>query len=205
MTTLDEGAQARVTAGRFPDPYEIEVPAEAAGWEGMYAYFNLFLEQRREIDSAKTWFRNGMHFPEPMPPFDIVTSDSAYMSTGVMNTRVFALPPALGLDVRVIGGYPYMSSLGVEDPEEIGRRAEEFAVRVGHYYANWPDLYAQWEEKVRGQIEALKDIAIPALGTTSRWSTCWPAAASPRPTTCWSPSRRSSPRSTRRGTCTARC
>ena len=162
MTTLDEGTQAPV--GRFPDPYEIEVPAEAAGWESMYAYFNLFLPQRREIDSGKTWFRNGMHFPEPMPPFDIVTSDSAYMSTGVMNTRVFALPPALGLDVRVIGGYPYMSSLGVEDPEEMGRRAEEFAVRVGHYYANWPDLYAKWETKVREQITALKEIKIPALG-----------------------------------------
>jgi pyruvate,water dikinase len=165
MTTLDDGSSTSgAPDARFPDPYEIEVPAEAAGWEGMYSYFNLFLPQRRETDSNKTWFRNGMHFPEPMPPFDIVTADSAYMSTGVMNTRVFALPPALGLDVRVIGGYPYMSSLGVEDPEEIGRRAEEFAVRVGHYYANWPDLYAKWEDKVREQIAALKGITIPALG-----------------------------------------
>jgi len=152
------------TAPRFPDPYAIPTPPGADGWEEMYPYYNRFLESRRELDSQRTWFLNSMHFPEPMPPFDIVTSDSAFMSVGVMNSRVFALPPALGLDVRVLNGYVYMSSNGVEDPEEIGRRAQEFGVRAGHYYQNWPDLYAAWETKVRAQIAALKAIEIPDLG-----------------------------------------
>jgi pyruvate, water dikinase len=166
MTTIDQGplSVSSGQAARFPDPYDVETPAGAEGWQEMYPYYNHFLEVRREKDSARTWFRNGMHFPEPMPPFDIVTSDSAFMSTGVMNTRVFALPPALGLDVRVVNGYMYMSSLGVEDPAEIGRRAEEFAERVGHYYRNWPDLYAKWEIKVRDRIAALQEITIPELG-----------------------------------------
>lgn len=148
----------------FPDPYDVATPPGAEGWEDMYPYYNRFLAARRDRDAARTWFRNGMHFPEPMPPFDIVTSDSAFMSTGVMNTRVFALPPALGLDVRVINGYVYMSSNGVEDPAEIGRRAEEFAVRVGHYYRNWPELYQRWEQKIRDQIADLAAIVVPEMG-----------------------------------------
>ena len=164
MTTIDREPTGTAAAPRFPDPYEVETPAGAEGWQDMYPYYNHFLEVRRDRDSARTWFRNGMHFPEPMPPFDIVTSDSAFQSTGVMNTRVFALPPALGLDVRVLNGYIYMSSLGVEDPEEVGRRAQEFAVRVGHYYRNWADLYEQWQDKVRDRITALDAIVIPELG-----------------------------------------
>ena len=149
---------------RFPDPYEIGTPEGAEGWQELYPYYNHFLPQRRVQDGGRTWFRDGMHFPEPMPPFDIVTADCAFMSTGVMNTRVFALPPALGLDFRVLNGYLYMSALGVEDPAEIGARAEEFAVRVGHYYQNWPSLYEAWETKVKEQIAALKAIAVPELG-----------------------------------------
>ncbi len=148
----------------FPDPYSIAAPEGAEDWEQLYPYYNRFLPSRRDKDSRRTWFRNGMHFPEPMPPFDIVTSDSAFMSTGVMNSRVFALPPALGLDVRVLNGYMYMSANSVEDPEEMARRAEEFAIRAGHYYQNWPELYAKWETKVREQIAALEAVEIPALG-----------------------------------------
>lgn len=149
---------------RFPDPYEIEAPEGAEGWRDLYPYYNHFLPQRREKDGNRTWFRDGMHFPEPMPPFDIVTGDCAFGSTGVMNTRVFALPPALGLDFRVVNGYLYMSALAVEDPEEVGRRAQEFAVRVGHYYQNWPALYDAWEDKVREQIARLTAVKLPALG-----------------------------------------
>ncbi|MBX6389522.1 MAG: PEP-utilizing protein mobile subunit [Frankia sp.] len=174
MTTTDDRTAAEApgpdapgpaTAARgFPDPYTIPTPPGAEGWREMYPYYNLFLDSRREKDSRRTWFRDSMHFPEPMPPFDIVTSDSAFMSTGVMNTRVFALPPALGLDVRVLNGYLYMSAIGVEDPDEVARRAQEFAVRVGHYYQNWPTLYQAWERKVRDQIAGLAAIAFPELG-----------------------------------------
>ncbi|WUH98329.1 PEP-utilizing enzyme [Spirillospora sp. NBC_00431] len=163
MTTTDD-ARPTTPAPAFPDPYAIPTPDGAEGWEDMYPYYNLFLRDRRDRDSRRTWFRNGMHFPEPMPPFDIVTSDSAFMSTGVMNTRVFALPPALGIDVRVLNGYMYMSANGVEDPAEVERRAQEFALRAGHYYQNWPDLYARWERKIRDQIAALRAIEIPELG-----------------------------------------
>ena len=164
MTTTDRGAHAAPSRPGFPDPYGIEAPDGAEGWEELYPYYNRFLDIRREKDARRTWFRNGMHFPEPMPPFDMITSDSAFQSTGVMNARMFALPPALGLDVRVLNGYLYMSSLGVDDPAEVERRAGEFAQRAGHYYRNWAELYEQWERKVRERIAELDAIAFPELG-----------------------------------------
>ena len=51
----------------------------------MYPYYALFSEERRESEEARGWFRDGMHFPEPMFPFDFVTADSPYMCLGQAN------------------------------------------------------------------------------------------------------------------------
>lgn len=148
---------------RFPDPYEIETPTGAEGWQELYAYHNLFQDGRREVDGKKTWFRNSLHFPEVSFPFNQITIDCAFMGTGVTNTRVFAMPPAKGLDVRVVNGYTYMSALPAPAPDEIERRAAEFGVRAGHYFSNWNELYEDWVERVKAQITAVKSISIPAF------------------------------------------
>lgn len=148
---------------RFPDPYSIKTPAGAEGWEEMYSYHNLFQEGRREEDSKKTWFRNSLHFPEVSYPFDHLSIDGSFTGTGVTNTRVFALPPAKGLDVRVINGYTYMSTLPAPDTEEQARRAKEFEIRAGHYFANWDELYADWKERVQERIAEIRDLEIPEL------------------------------------------
>src|SRR5437879_1750568 len=105
-----------------------------------------------------------MHFPEPMFPFDIVTADSPFMSLGQINSRIFVVPPALGLEHRVLNGYVYMSSNSVLDPEEIGRRAEIFQARAGHYFRNWNDLYERWVKKVEKVIRALESLEVPEMG-----------------------------------------
>jgi pyruvate,water dikinase len=147
----------------FPDPYAVETPEGAEGWQDLYAYHNLFQEGRQAVDGKKTWFRNSLHFPEVSYPFDQITIDCAFMGTGVTNTRVFAMPPAKGLDVRVVNGYTYMSALPAPAPEEIERRAAEFGVRAGHYFQNWDNLYEDWVERVKGRISAVKGIAIPEM------------------------------------------
>jgi pyruvate, water dikinase len=147
----------------FPDPYEIETPAGAEGWRDLYAYHNLFMDGRREEDGAKTWFRNSLHFPEVSYPFDQITIDCAFTGTGVTNTRVFALPPAKGLDVRVVNGYTYMSALPSPTGEELERRAAEFGPRAGHYFANWNEIYADWEDRVKQRIADVRAIEVPAL------------------------------------------
>ena len=50
----------------FPSPFEVPAPEGCEGWESMYPYYALFSEERRESEEARGWFRDGMHFPEPM-------------------------------------------------------------------------------------------------------------------------------------------
>jgi len=37
-----------------------------------------------------------MHFPEPMPAFDVVAIDGPYYALANWQNRVFAIPPAMG-------------------------------------------------------------------------------------------------------------
>jgi len=85
----------------FLSPFEVPTPEGCEGWESMYPYYAVFSEERRGSEEARGWFRDGMHFPEPMFPFDFVTADSPYMCLGQANSRIFAVPPALGIDHRV--------------------------------------------------------------------------------------------------------
>ncbi|MEX5261539.1 PEP-utilizing enzyme [Kocuria sp. CPCC 205263] len=147
----------------FPDPYSLPTPEGAEGWEKMYAYHNRFLPGRQTEDSAKTWFRNSLHFPEVSYPFDQSVIDGSFTGTGVTNTRVFALPPAKGLDVRVVNGYTYMSALPSPDVEEQARRAEEFAQRAGYYFQNWDALYEEWITRVTEAIRGVGALEVPAL------------------------------------------
>jgi len=156
-------ADTEVAAARFPSPFEVEAPAGCEGWESMFPYYALFSEERRASEEQRGWFRDGMHFPEPMFPFDFVTADSPYMSLGQANSRIFLVPPALGIDHRVLYGWVYMSPNGVTDPEEIGRRAQEFQQRAGYYFQNWNELYGRWKDKVEAEIRAVEELEVPDL------------------------------------------
>jgi pyruvate, water dikinase len=157
VTTTEPGLRG------FMSPFEVPAPDGCEGWEAMYPYYALFSEERRESEEARGWFRDGMHFPEPMFPFDFVTADSPYMSLGQANSRIFAVPPALGIDHRVLYGWVYMSANPVTDPEEIGRRAELFGPRAGFYFENWDELYGRWRTKVQGTIDELASLEVPDL------------------------------------------
>jgi len=147
----------------FSSPFELPTPDGCAGWESMYPYYALFSEERRPSEEARGWFRDGMHFPEPMFPFDFVTADSPYMCLGQANSRIFMVPPALGIDHRVLFGWVYMSANPVTDPAEIGRRAELFGQRAGYYFQNWDELYGRWQEKVETTIRELESLEVPDL------------------------------------------
>ena len=147
----------------FKSPFDIPTPEGCEGWESMYPYYALFSEERRASEEARGWFRDGMHFPEPMFPFDFVTADSPYMCLGQANSRIFAVPPALGIDHRVLHGWVYMSANPVTDEAEIGRRAELFGERAGFYFQNWDELYGRWLAKVQETIAELETLGVPEL------------------------------------------
>jgi pyruvate,water dikinase len=156
-------ATTNATEGSFPSPYEIETPAGCEGWEEMYPYHGLFDERRREQDENRFWFWNSMHFPEPMPAFDVICIDSPYQAIGEWQNRVFAVPPAMGIDWRVINGYIYITGNPVTDPAKVAERAEFFQARAGYYFQNWTDLYGKWRVKMEGLIRELGELKVPDL------------------------------------------
>jgi pyruvate,water dikinase len=149
--------------GAFPSPYSIETPPGCEGWEEMYPYYAVFDERRREKDENRFWFWNSMHFPVPMPAFDVLCIDSPYQAVGSWQNRVFAVPPAMGIDYRIVNGYVYISGNPVTDPAKIAERAEYFQKRAGYYYENWPELYGKWREKMEALIAELEALKVPGL------------------------------------------
>jgi phosphohistidine swiveling domain-containing protein len=149
--------------GSFPSPYSIETPPGCEGWEEMYPYYALFDESRRETDENRFWFWNSMHFPVPMPAFDVICIDSPYQAVGSWQNRVFAVPPAMGIDYRCVNGYIYISGNPVTDPEKIAERAEFFQRRASYYFENWAELYAKWQDKMRALIADLDALRVPEL------------------------------------------
>jgi pyruvate,water dikinase len=152
-----------MTGDRFTSPHDVETPAGAEGWQSLYPYYALLSEDRRTFEDNKFWFFDGMHNPEPLYPFDTIMTENWWVAVSQMSTRVWPVPPALGIDHRIINGYLYVSPNAVTDPEEIARRAEAFGVRAGHYYGNWAEIYDQWVVKANDCIERLKAIDFAPL------------------------------------------
>jgi pyruvate,water dikinase len=162
----DPADSSAAAAGRFISPFAVETPAGAEGWESMYPYYALLSEERRELDDGKFWFFDGMHNPEPLYPFDTIMTENWWVAASQMSTRVWPVPPAGGIDHRIINGYLYISPNAVTDPVEIGRRAELFGVRAGHYFQNWDEIYDQWVTKATDCIDRLKAIQFAPLPDT---------------------------------------
>jgi pyruvate,water dikinase len=151
------------TSSAFASPYDVETPPGCEGWQELYPYYAFFSEARRETDENRFWFWNSMHFPLPMPAFDVVCIDSPYQAVGAWQNRVFAVPPAMGIDYRCVNGYIYISGNPVTDPQRIAERAAFFQQRAGYYYENWSALYAKWRERMESLIAELEALEVPDL------------------------------------------
>jgi pyruvate,water dikinase len=156
-------ASTTPATGAFPSPFSIETPPGCEGWEEMYPYYAVFDERRRQSDENRFWFWNSMHFPVPMPAFDVICIDSPYQAVGSWQNRVFAVPPAMGIDYRIVNGYVYISGNPVTDPDQIAERAGFFQERAGYYYANWSELYGKWRAKMEALIKELGELEVPEL------------------------------------------
>ncbi|MFQ5516168.1 MAG: PEP-utilizing enzyme [Acidimicrobiia bacterium] len=148
---------------RFPSPFEVETPPGCEGWEDLYPYYYLFSEERREFEESKFWFFDGMHHPEVLYPFDTITSESWWVALGEMNSRVFIVPPALGIDQRVLNGRLYISANALTDDAVVGARVAHFMERAGYYYEHWDELYGKWKDKAEATVEELKAVQVPPL------------------------------------------
>lgn len=161
--TVRQETQVRQDAGSFPNPFEIEAPPGAEGWERMYPHYVLFSEDRREVEEQQFWFHDSMHYPDPMYPFDMVMPEQTSVILNANTTRYHVVPTALGIDHRVVNGYVYISPNVVSDEADVARRAEHFGVRAMHYFEHWPRLYDRWVEKARATREELESLEFRPL------------------------------------------
>lgn len=148
---------------RFPGPFEVQVAPGAEGWESLYPYYYLFSQDRKEYEEAQFWYQDALHHPEPLFPFDTITSESWWVGLGQNNSRIFMVPPAMGIDQRVLNGYLYISPVAVTDPAKVQERLQHFLTRAGYYYRNWDELYGKWKTKATATIEELERLVVPAL------------------------------------------
>ena len=147
----------------FLSPFEVEPPPGATDWQRLYPYYYLFSEPRRKFEEGKFWFFDGMHNPEPIYPFDAIMTESWWVALNMFTTRFYVIPPALGMDQRVVNGYLYISPNSISDPDVIAQRAELFLRRAGHYYGNWNEIYDGWIVKAEDCIRRLKELELRDL------------------------------------------
>ncbi len=144
-------------ADRFPSPFEIPTPPGAEGWQELYSYSSPFSHERREYEDSGFWFHDGVHWPEALTPWDSTLFEFAMSALGQYNTRHYMIPPAYGVDIRLLNGYVYLSP--VPAPEsEIADRVPLFMERAGFYFQNWDRLYDEWLVKIRDLVQQMTEL-----------------------------------------------
>jgi pyruvate, water dikinase len=150
-------------ASVFPDPLSVPTPEGCEGWEEMYPYYAVFSEDRAEYERSKFWFQNRYHLMDPLKPFDLVTPEFCYIAIANRNNRIFQLPPATGIDFRIVNGYGYLSGNPILDEEQVHARAATFGERAGYYFENWAEFEKEWMDKTKAEITKLEALEMPDL------------------------------------------
>ncbi len=153
----------------FMDPHDVPTIPGTEGWEKLYPYQYQFSNddpERAHFESSQIWYYDGLHYPEPHFPFDIMWDEAWSLALSQYNTRHIMIPPAMGIDHRIVNGYVYITPVGIADPEVIQKRIPLFMERAGYYYKNWDKLYVNWEKKVKaliGELEAVNFTDLPEI------------------------------------------
>ena len=148
---------------RFPSPFDIATPEGAEGWESMYDWYHLFGPERRELDEQRFWFADRLHHPDVLHPYDEIQCECWWQALGAFNTRIFAMPPAYGVDQRILNGRLYVTPGARAARGDVAARAEEFGKRAGHYYERWDAIYAEWKDKVLARLAEIRALRFDPL------------------------------------------
>ncbi len=146
----------------FPSPFEIEGPEGVDGWEELYSYSSPFSDHRKEYEDDRFWFWDSMHWGRALTPWDATFFEAAIATLSQMNSRHYRIPPADGVDFRILYGYAFLSPVGV-DPSKIEARVPQFMERAGHYFGNWDSLYENWLGKVKSTIDEIQNVDFTPL------------------------------------------
>lgn len=143
---------------RFMDPHEVPSIPGTEGWEEMYPYYYIFGKgntEREKYESNQLWFYDGVHYPFPMHPLDIIWDDMWHLTLSGFTSKVFCIPNSNGIDHRILNGYIYLSGTFPPKEEEV-RRLPLVQARTGHYYERYRELYENWKTKMMAVIDETK-------------------------------------------------
>jgi pyruvate,water dikinase len=129
----------------------------------MYPYYLTSSEATEQRDRDHFWFADTMHYAKVQFPFDSIVVEAAWLGLSQYASRIFSFPFGLGMDVRIVNGYTYTTSIPVTDPDEIERRAALFQERTQHYYQNWDERYDNWKKKIQAVIDEMAALEFPLL------------------------------------------
>lgn len=154
---------------RFMDPHDVPAPEGVEGWERMFSPAYRFTPEgedpeRAKYESERLWVWDSLHQPPvPWPMVTDLYDTTWWPRINEMNTNVFCLPPAAGLDHRMLYGYVYLTSTPITDPDMIGQRAELFHKRAGHYYENWGEMLENLRKKSLENAKEMEAISFEEL------------------------------------------
>jgi hypothetical protein len=60
----------------------------------MYSHHLLFSDDRRAFEEGRFWFQDGLHYPEPLRPFDAATVEWAVVALNQAHARRSSYRPA---------------------------------------------------------------------------------------------------------------
>ena len=155
---------------RFPSPFEVEAPEARRTGSVSTRTTRCSARSDADFEEGKFWFWDSMHNPEPIYPFDTIMTESWWVALNQYTTRVWVIPPALGIDQRIVNGYLYVSPNSITDPKVIEERVAFFTKRAGHYYENWDRALRPLDRESRGLHRATRGDRDQAISPRSRTS-----------------------------------
>ena len=110
---------------------------------------------RPDVDSKLFWFRDDLHQPYPISPMGMTTIQKHHPWGYHVAADQTQLPPSKGAHVKIYKGRVYLGFAQIEDPAEIGPRAEAFGKLVEYCKDHWDEYYRKYIDEIVKNIRDL--------------------------------------------------
>ena len=120
---------------------------------------------RPEHDQHIFWFRDDLHQPCAISPMGMTTVQKHHAWGYHIAAEQTQLPPSKGAYVKIHKGRVFLGFALLDDPDEIGRRAEKFGALIEHCKDHWDEYYNGYIDEVKASLATLR--AVDADGLTT--------------------------------------
>jgi hypothetical protein len=118
----------------------------------------------RKEDEENFWFLD-FHWPRGLTPMGLIWNEDGYNWASQLAAEQMPLPPGRGITCRIGGTHTYGSALPVNDPREIGQRAERLGRSLPPFLQNFDEIWGQMREEVNESWDYFRGVDLSALST----------------------------------------